>query len=240
MTTWKDTPWASKGVKSKDKQVAVLHSFLPPLHLFSLPVSPLEFQLRGFKVSGSVDEGVIKQAGCFSVTGLWGLSRPTAELGWSAAPWSYLKLTQRFFLLSSFLYYYWLFCQLHKRRINGKTLRGIIFLYLLTTHQANCTYSDSTICLHYNIFLWCHAVTFLFRICFWHVLFGEQFTDDCGLGLGFVKPHKWSSDSRTAWFCHMHKNMHFSNRNLLLVSLLQMLQYERPWHVGGWLGHYVL
>lgn len=63
----------------KDTQAAVLPSFLPPLHPSSLyPFAP-EFQLRGFKVNGSVVEGIIKQGGCFSVIGLGGLSRSTAK-----------------------------------------------------------------------------------------------------------------------------------------------------------------
>lgn len=66
-------------------------SFLP------LPISALEFQSRGFKVSGSLVEGLIKQAGCFSVTALRGLSRSgrsrSAEKPGKlpAAPRSYLK-----------------------------------------------------------------------------------------------------------------------------------------------------
>lgn len=56
----------------------------PPPH----PPPSLEFQLRGFKVSGSVVGGVGRVGGGSSnmpgASGLRGLSRPTAERSWSA------------------------------------------------------------------------------------------------------------------------------------------------------------
>lgn len=58
---------------------AVFPTFICRCQFITSEISPLEFQLRGFKVSGSVVERVIKQAGCCGVTGLRGLSRPTAE-----------------------------------------------------------------------------------------------------------------------------------------------------------------
>lgn len=57
-------------------KLTVLPAFIRCCQFIKSEISPLEFQLRGFKVSGSVVEGVIKQAGCFSITGLRGLSRP--------------------------------------------------------------------------------------------------------------------------------------------------------------------
>lgn len=93
-------------------------------------------------MSGSLVEGLIKQAGCFSVTALRGLSR--SGRSWSAekpgklpaAPRSYLKWSRGSCVPSWFLYYYWL-CQVHNRAAVNFYYKQLIILVIFQVNLPN-------------------------------------------------------------------------------------------------------
>lgn len=162
----------------EDKQVVVSHSVLPPLHLSSLSLSfLLNFNWEASKWAAQWLRGSSNKPGASGLQASEDSPGPLLNgadqlknLANSQLPhgpiWNKFKGPLHYLCL----YYNWLFWQFYSRRFKPTTLWQVSLSFSCGQPVKPVAPIQWFHWQHSNIFLWCHAVPFLFTICPWNVL----------------------------------------------------------------------